>query len=194
MDYKIVLATAATIISFIGYLPYIRDVLKGTTKPHLFTWLIWTLLTGIAFLAQVAGGGGTGAYVTAFSTIMCLIIAVLAFPRGEKNITRLDWACFIAALFGIVLWQLTGDPLLAVIIVVATDTVAFVPTFRKAFWKPREETAIMYALDTIRFILAIIALESFSVTTWLYPAAVAFTDGIFVIFVLIRRRQIGSAT
>lgn len=192
MNYKIVLAIIASIISIVSYIPYIRDILKNQTKPHIFSWFLWALLTGIAFIAQLIEGGGVGAWVTGTAAVMCLVITILAFSRGEKHITLFDWICFIGAILGIAVWLTTENPLYAVIMVTIIDIVAFIPTYRKAFYKPQEETALTFALDSIRFILAIIALESLNLTTWLYPASVALTDGLFVVWLLVRRKQLDT--
>src|SRR3989338_9631999 len=97
-DYKIVLGIIAIILGFVGYMPYFREMFLGKTRPHVFSWFVWGLLTGIAFFAQIAKGGGAGAWVTGFSAIICFCIAVLAFFYGEKQITKSDWFSFAGAL------------------------------------------------------------------------------------------------
>jgi len=42
----------------------------------------------------------------------------------------------------------------------------------------------------LKFVLAIIALENYSLVTWLYPASLVFTNLFFVIMLVVRRRQI----
>jgi len=188
--WKIALGIIATTIGLIGYIPYFRDMFRGTTKPHVFSWFVWALLTGIAFFAQLAEGGGAGAWVTGFTSLCCLTVSIFALTRGEKNITRLDWVCFLGALSGIVIWQLTSNPLYAVLIVIGVDGLAYVPTFRKAYHKPFEETVVTYALDALKYAIGIMALESYSLTTWLYPAFLILADGSFAAMALVRRRQI----
>ena len=53
MDYHAVIGGAATVIGVVGYVPYFRDIFRGTTKPHPFSWFLWALLAGIAFAAAV---------------------------------------------------------------------------------------------------------------------------------------------
>lgn len=50
------ISTIAVILTFVGYAPYIKDTLKGKTKPHVYTWFIWGLVTLIAYGLQVTGG------------------------------------------------------------------------------------------------------------------------------------------
>jgi hypothetical protein len=68
---------------------------------------------------------------------------------------------------------------------------AFAPTFRKSYHDPSSENAITYTLSGLKFALSIIALTTFSVTTVLYPASLVFTNGAFVVLLLVRRRSTG---
>ena len=189
MEYKNILGAIAVAITFVSFIWYFRDVFYGQTKPHLFSWLVWGLLELIAYFAQVAKGAGPGAWVTVSSGLLCLCVFVIAIPRGEKNITRLDWISFLGALFGLALWIITKNPLSAVVLASFTDFLGFIPTFRKAYHKPQEETVILYASSCVKLVLAMIALHSFNLTTSLYPASLLVTNALFVTMVLIRRKQ-----
>lgn len=89
-DYKILLAILASAIGFLGYIPYYRDIFAGRTKPHVFSWFVWGLVTGIAFFAQIMAGGGAGAWVTGFTSALCTSIAIIALYKGENTITKID--------------------------------------------------------------------------------------------------------
>lgn len=185
------LGIAATLLAFYSYIPYFRDIFAGKTKPHAFSWLVWFLLTAIGFVAQVKDNGGAGAWVTGFTAFVALFIFILAIQRGEKNITRADWACLFGAVLAMGLWALTKDPLLAVILITVIDALGFLPTFRKAYSKPQEETMITFLLSSIKFIIAIAALSNYSAITVLYPASLVFMNGVFVVMLVIRRKQLG---
>lgn len=190
-DYKTILGVLAVVIGFIGYAPYFRDIFRGKTKPHVFSWLVWSILTAIGFLAQITRDAGAGAWVTGFTALICFIIAGLAFKYGEKEITKVDWLCFIGALLGVVFWVITSNPATAVIIITITDAVAFFPTFRKTYYKPDEETLFEYAFASLKSLIGVFALSSFNLTTALYPASLVVMNGAFVIMAVYRRRSIG---
>ena len=191
-DYHVVLGIVASVVGVASFVPYFRDIFWGKTKPHPFTWLIWALITSIAFFAQLAAGGGPGAWVSGVLSLECLAVALLAFRRGEREITSLDWWCLSLGLTGLFLWQLTNNPLTAVILVTITDALAGLPTFRKSYSRPQEETISSYALGALRSLVSLPALTSFNLTTALYPVFIAFADGALVLFLLIRRRQLSS--
>lgn len=193
MEYKLILTFVAAAIGFIGYGPYIRDVLRGVTKPHPFSWLTWGILELTAFLAQLAKGGGIGAWVTAASAAITLFIAFNALSKRDKKIGITDWLAFGGGLIGITLWIFSNNPLLAVVAVVIADALAFVPTFKKSFYHPSEETLIEYKLSVVKWTLAIFALEAYNLTTWLYPVSLMLTNGSFVVMSIVRKKQLKIA-
>lgn len=192
MGYKTFLGVCAIIIGFIGYAPYLRDVFIRKTKPHAFSWLAWAVLEGTAFFAQAAKHGGAGAWITGLSAMVALFVAGIAFYRRDTEINTLDWVALSGALLGIILWALTSNPLLAVILVTVSDAFAFIPTFRKSFHKPDQETLVEYGLSAVKWVIAIFALQSLSVTTWLYPASLILSNGSFVVMSLIRRKTLNK--
>lgn len=56
--HKELLAAAAIALTFAMFVPYIRSIHQGRTKPHAFSWIIWSLGTLIVFFAQSAARGG----------------------------------------------------------------------------------------------------------------------------------------
>ena len=77
-------------------------------------------------------------------------------------------------------------------LITVIDALGFVPTFRKSYSRPFEETAVTYAISGLKFVVAILALENLSLVTWLYPASLVLMNGLFVGMVLTRRRQLSA--
>jgi len=182
-----ILGLFAVVLGLLCYMPYYYDIFRHRTKPHIFTWALWGLLSGIAFVAQITEQAGPGAWITAATSINCFVIAALAFKRGEKKITFSDWAAFGTAFAAVGLWYFTNNPLYAVVLVVMIDALAFFPTYRKSWLKPHEETGKTYILGAAGDILALLALERYSATTVLYPAFMITIDTVFVAMLLWRR-------
>lgn len=188
---KTALGIIATVMAFVSYIPYIRNMLTGKTKPHAFSWLVWGTLTAIAFVGQVSEGAGPGAWVTGFTACVSFFIFITALKTGEKDIAKSDWLSLAGAGIAMLLWWATSDPLIAVVLITLIDALGFYPTFRKSYHKPYQETAVTFAISGLKFVVAIIALENLTPTTWLYPASLVLMNGIFVIMLLIRRKQVG---
>ncbi|WP_431067175.1 hypothetical protein [Methylotuvimicrobium sp.] len=72
--------------------------MKGATKPHVFSWVIWGTTTFVVFLAQLKNQGGAGAWPIGVSGILTIFIAILAFAkRGDVTITKTDWVFLVTA-------------------------------------------------------------------------------------------------
>ncbi len=174
-------------LSIIGHIPYIIDTLRKRTKPHIFTWIIWTTVTLLAFLGQWAKGGGAGSWGTGITSMMALIITLVAIKHGTKDITAPDTILFIIALSAIIPWYFTKDPTLSVIIATLIDACAFIPTIRKTFKNPKSETFATYSLNIIRHTLSLIALERYNLATILYPLYLLFMNT-FITIIMVRSK------
>lgn len=190
MSYREILGIVAVIITIVSYLYYLRDIFRKRTKPHMFSWLVWSLLTGIAFFGQVAGGAGAGAWVNAFSTLFCIFVFILSFKYGSSDIVFLDWICLFGSFVAILLWIITKGPLISIILVTITDALGYIPTFRKSFHRPHEEMAFSYFLGGLKNVFALFALSTVSVVTALFPVYLVIANWAFVVMVLVRNKQL----
>lgn len=190
LTYKPILGIVAVAIGFVSYVPYFKGILSGRTKPHAFSWLVWATLNAIAFAAQVVGKSGPGAWVTGCTALMCTCIFVLALMKGERKFATFDWLSLGGAALALLLWQLTDMPVVAVALITLTDVLGFLPTLKKGFLKPREENVAHFALGSISVLVALFAIETLTLTTWLYPAAIMLLDGSFAVILVLRRRSL----
>lgn len=188
MLYKEIFSALGIAITFFAFLPYIRSILRDEIKAHVFSWIIWGATTIIVFLAQLEMDGGIGAWPIGVSGVITIFIATLAFiKRGELSITRADKILFISAMSSLPIWYFTSDPLCSVIVLTTVDVVGFGPTIRKAYTDPFTESLLFFALFSVRNLFVIIALEAYSMTTVLFPAATGVAC-IFLISLTLYRR------
>ena len=190
MLYKEILGAAAISLTFVAFLPYIRSILQGKAKPHVFSWVIWGSTTFIIFLAQLSDGGGAGSWPIGVSGIITLYVAILAYAKkSDSTITKVDWGFLFLAMLSLPLWYFTSDPLWAVVVLTTVDLIGYGPTFRKAYHHPFEERLLFYSLMATRNLIAIAALEHYSLTTVLFPAVLGAATVIFVFMVMLRRQK-----
>ena len=119
-----------------------------------------------------------------------MAITVLALFKGKRDFPLVDWLCLMAALAAVGLWLYTKNPVSAVVLITITDTFAFLPTVRKGYGKPNEETAATFALSGTKYFLSLFALNRFTVTTALYPSVLVTLNALFVAMLLIRRKMV----
>ncbi len=189
MSAKALFAALAVALTLLAFYPYLCGILRGTVRPHVFSWVVWGLTTAVVFLAQLQAGGGMGAWPIGISGGITLLIAALAWlRRADVTITRLDWTFFLLALAALPVWMATADPTWAVMLLTTVDLLGFGPTFRKAYTLPHSESVGFYGLFLARNLLVVLALEQVSIATALFPAAVAAACALLMAMILWRRQ------
>lgn len=188
---KFFFSIVAILLTFAAFFPYIRSILRGATKPHLFSWVIWGITTIIVFFAQLEAKGGMGAWPIGISGAITIYIALLAFVKSaEISITRTDWCFFITALSSLPFWYFTSNPFWAVLLLTLVDLLGFGPTIRKAYSFPYEENITFILLFLLRNIFALLALEQYSLTTTLFPLAMSGACSFLLVLLCYRRKVI----
>jgi hypothetical protein len=157
-------------------------MLRGKTKPHPYTWFIWSIVSGTVLYGQITKGAGWASIPFAASEIFTFIIFIFSLRFGFKNIPKKDTLFLIAALLGLIPWIITKDPTLSVVIMVTIDVIAFIPTIKKASKYPDTESSILYASNTTRHILALLALSSYNIATTFHSFAMIITNTLMVYF------------
>lgn len=190
MNNQSILGILSVLIAFTGYIPYYKDVLTGKTKPHTFSWLVWFLTSAVSFAGQVSDNAGPGAWVMGIIALSSFGVFVLSLKMGEKNIVLIDYICLGISLIAIISWILTKTPLYAIILVTIADVFGFLPTIRKSFRKPYEESLLVYVTSILQFVISLFALENVSIITALNPFVLAFVNVVFVIILIQQRRTI----
>jgi len=190
-DVKTILGIVAVIMTFVGYVPYISSIVKGKTKPHIYSWLVWSLDAFIIFILQITHGAGTGAFVTLAAGLMCSTVLVLTFIRKNKSaITTTDTTFLIFACIALAVWLFAKQPLISALLITLVDALGFIPTIRKSWIKPYSENITFYIIITIRFAFALIAVQNYSIITLLYPGVWFVANGLFLIMLTIRRKTV----
>jgi hypothetical protein len=191
---KRLFSAAAVALTFALFYPYVRSIVRGETKPHVLSWVIWSIGTFTVFFAQVADGAGIGAWAIGLSALITSYVALLSWVRrSDLSITPLDWGCLVAALLALPIWIITSSPLWAILTLTAVDLVGFGPTVRKAYTKPYEERIWFFLLGALRNAFVIAALERYSSTTVVFPAAIGVACLALAPFIAIRRQILAPA-
>ncbi len=188
--YQIIFGYIAVILSIISYIPYIYDVLKNKTRPHIFMWILWSLLSGITYFIQIYNNAGAGSWSMAISTLACFFIFLISIKQGEKQIVLLDWICFLGALLAISIWLITSNQISAVLLTTLTALLSFIPTFRKSWHRPYEETALTYTINSVKWLVSLIALTEINFFTAFYLIIVLGLNGLLALIITICRSKV----
>lgn len=189
---KLVAGIVAIILTFVGYVPYYRDILRGKTQPHVYSWFAWALLSMIIFGLQITHGAGLGSFVVLMAGILCIGVFVLGLKNGIRHITKMDTLFFASALVALCLWLLAKQPVLSSILVTLTDVLSFVPTVTKAWRLPHTETLSFYGLNTVRYLITIFSISSYGLVTSLDPVVVLISNAFMVGLLVVRRKKLSK--
>lgn len=158
------------LVSLLAYPPYIRDMIKGTTRPERATWFIWSVISVIALGTQLAQGGTWSVAMTVTQTLGVVAVFLLSIRYGYGGFKRRDIISLIVAGLGLLLWAVTDQPIVALWVVVLVDAAGAWLTIYKSYLEPETETEITWILDCIANLLAVIAVGQLDFGLMLYPA------------------------
>ncbi|CAG9265919.1 MULTISPECIES: hypothetical protein [Paraburkholderia] len=194
-DTASIFGVIGSVVSLVAAIPYGLAIVRRAVRPHLFTWLIWSIVTTIAAAGQFVAGAGPSAWCTAAIAATCILIFVASIYRGEKSWTRSDWTFLGAALSAIPLWILTEDPTLSICLVTLIELAGLGPTVRKTIRDPWSESLAYFVLCIVKYALAILALRQWTVAVAFYPLVnIIASVGICLVMVVQRYRvRSGSA-
>ncbi|HKX73307.1 MAG TPA: hypothetical protein VJM32_04805 [Candidatus Saccharimonadales bacterium] len=185
-----IITVLAALIPIAGAIPYLINTVKDKTRPNIVTWFTWTLINGINTAAAFSDGAWQTAIYTGAGTIATGAIVAVGVKHGFKKYTPFDIACQIVALLGIPLWLLTGQPELAVLILLVVDFAGGLPTLRHAFKAPREETWQTFGASALGGALILVSLERFDVVALTMPLYIFLFDLTVLLTIFWRRRKV----
>ncbi len=192
--WRVVASAIATILVFVGYIPYIRDILRGKTKPHAYSWGMGLLVTAVSLWGLIVGRAGWAILVLIAILGITGYIFVLSLYRGVRRGTHLDNWCLAICGAAFPLWLVTKNPLYAVLLLNLIDAAAFIPTLTKAYRLPYSETLFSYQMNVIRFALVIVAVQHYTPINLIYPVTWFLCNAVFVGIVSRRRAAISGST
>jgi hypothetical protein len=188
MNIKIIFTVIATAIGVVGFFPYLKDIFLLKTKPHAYTWLIWSITQGTAIFGIWYGGGSWGALNLTVGAIFVVVIFLFSLKYGTKNITKSDTAILIAALCAILAWWQLHQPLISVVMVSVIDVIGYIPSFRKSYYEPWSETTVSWLLFAVSNIFAMLALSEYNLLTMTYMVAITLADVALLMICFFRRQ------
>lgn len=182
------LGILAGLVGVVDMLPYVRDTVRRVTRPHRGTWLIWSVLAGVALLTQRADGASWSAVMCGVQLVTNTLVFALAIRLGTGAITLADRLLLALAAAGVAGWLLAGDPLIATGCVVVADLLAVGMMLPKSWRDPGSETLSTFVLASLGGALA--AGAAGAGTVLVYPAYYCLVNGGVALLLWRRRRAL----
>lgn len=182
----------AFLLAIIGYIPYIINTIKGTTRPHIYSWLVSSIMSMIIFGIQLSEQVGISMFVTLFITLICLVILVLGLKNGNRDIKKVDSIFLILSLVTLIYWLFEQDNLVAAILTAIIPNLAFIPTIRKTWEHPYSETLFTYLTSIFRNSFLLLSFTHYSLPAIISPVVTIVVLAVFSLLVIGRRIYINS--
>lgn len=188
MTNSIILSIIWSSIIFFSYIFYIKEIVKWGVKPHIFSWFLWSSIVLTWYFIQFQNWAWYWSLILLSDWILWLIILALALKQWKKDITLMDKIILILWLVAIYLYAVEEKAFESIILLIIADTLAYLPTFRKSFSKPFEESTSIFILWSIATIFWILAMDKVTFLTAWYQSAIFFINILLIFFIIIRRK------
>lgn len=185
-----VFGVLAVVAGVANTIPYVRDTLRGVTRPHRGTWLIWSVLAIVVFLSQHADGASWSLLMPAAQTILTGGVFVLAIRRGVGGVSATERAMIAIAAAGVAGWMVADEPMLATGCVVVADLLAAAMMVPKTYRDPHSETLSTFVLASLGGALAVGAVGDPTLGLLLYPLYFVAVNAALALLIHHRRVQL----
>jgi hypothetical protein len=158
-------------IRLFGGTQYAWGVLRGKARPNPITWFLWGLTPLISFFASLQYGLQPQSFVLLALAATPLGVSVLALITGNarEHFTKFSLLCGLCALAGIVLWQVTAIPEVAIVFSIVADIFATLPTLQKAYHRPDSEYAWPYFMSMVSMIITLLTISNWRFAVYAFP-------------------------
>lgn len=171
----------ATFLSAIAFVPYILNTLKGGTRPHRASWLIWSVLATISFFAQVHEGATESLGFSAAQAGCTVLVFLLSVVRGQGTfLSRADAMVLSIAGFGLVLWYMADTAVFALMKSITISLMGGMLTIQKTYWFPDTETMSTWQLSFVAAWCAALSVGSFDWVLLAYPTYLIVLNGAII--------------
>ena len=168
-EYLVFVAAFATLLATFVY---VRSMFKGGAKPNRVSWLMWSIAPFIATAAAASSGVGWTALPVFMSGLSPLLIFAASFVSKKAHwaLTRFDYVCGVLSGLALVLWYVTKDPNVAIAFAIASDGLASIPTFTKAWKHPETEVAWPFIVGVFNASTSFFASAMWAFSAYAFPA------------------------
>lgn len=178
------------VIGLTGATFYIRDMIKGGTKPNKVTWFIWSLAPMIGAFLQFKSGGGLSAipiFMAGFASFLVFLFSFF-YKNSYWKIGTLDIVCGVLSLTALIFWIITRNSAISIMFAILSDGLAYIPTLIKSWKYPETETSAIYFLGIVNYILGLLIIKDWHFSVYIFGIYLIIMNS--VTLTLIHRKKI----
>lgn len=177
-------------INLVGTWLYLKDVIRGDTKPNRVSFIMWSIAPFIGAFAAIFDGVGWAVLPVFMTGLGPLIIFLFLFLNKNAywKLELFDYVCGIFSLLALVLWWATNEPLIAIVFAIISDGFASLPTLIKSWKYPETETGTAYALSALSSFSSFFAVKFWNFSEIAFPIYLVAAN--MLIFLAVYRKKI----
>jgi len=184
------LVILSVVISVSGSFAYIKDTLKGKSKPNRVSWFLWALAPFVATGAAIYSGADLWATVRIFTSgFLPLIVFIASFFNKQSywKLNIFDLICGFFSVLALIVWAVTNSPITAILLVVIGDGFASLPTILKAWKYPETETGITFVMSLVATIIILPSIPIWNIQNSAFQVYLLLVN-VVIIFSIYRKR------
>lgn len=175
------------VLFFLASLAYIRDTIRGKTKPNRVTWLMWSLapLIGVS-ISWVHGTTFWEGLPVLMTGVMPLLIFLVTFINKNSywKLTIFDYICGALSVIALIAWLLADAPIVALFLAIIGDLTAGLPTIRKSWLEPSSEMPVIYMFSSLDMLLGLLIISDWTILNSGFLFAVLLQNIIIITLVV----------
>ena len=189
-----ILAAMTAILTITAITMLLRGLLKKTSQPYVWAWVIRGGLCAIALLSQLAGGATYSLMLSGTQLTGCFLIVGLLLYRRPKasHLSRIDWMAIATACAGVAWWQISGNPLYGLLGVLTADASATALGIRASLLRRASESLPFWLLSLAASCAAVLSAGDASMVVLLAPlfsCSNAIANILAIAYVRARKRR-----
>jgi hypothetical protein len=189
-DWRDTLGLLSVALAVLAAVIYIAQTLRGEVRPHPLTWFLFGVLSLTGYWVQHDQGARQGSWAMLAMTIISFLFVAASVARGERSFSRQEWAFVAAAGAVFALYMFSRDANVAAALTTAIDALGYGPTFLRGWAQPRKDSVTSFALNGVKFVPSLMAMDPISFATSFYPATVMVLNAAVAIMLIWRRRAL----
>jgi hypothetical protein len=186
METKAIFGILSSIVLLVGGVPYLRDIYNKKVHPHILSWIGWSFITAIGASAMLADGSEWVVAILFANTASCFMIAGYSIIKkvGVWSVSVYDFIFFGMGILGLILWQIIGLPVIALIFAISADLCFGVPTIIKTFKSPESETSFAWFASATSGLLSLFTIQQYTFSEVAYPLYLFIFDTLILLLIL----------
>jgi hypothetical protein len=193
-DWGDALGLLSVALAILAAIIYILQTLRGEVRPHPLSWFLFGILSLTGFLVQRGEGVRQGSWTLLAMTVICFLFVAASVARGERSFSPREWAFAVAGGAVFVVYLFTRQSNVAAALTTLVDALGYGPTFVRGWSQPKKDSVASFALNGVKFVPSLMAMDPISFATSFYPATLLVLNAAVAIMLVMRRRALDGGS